>query len=279
MLKNRVKIGYTVDYFQGFTPAVIITGLHILGVKFIELTKSALDQPEEVAETLRGMQTAIHLPLICKDGWDLSCPDHSEKIDAYIDNVNNNREKLRIQHAVVHPPEPESAPEPVATSIEFWIQNLKRLHLPVFVENIPHQSPEKFDSLFTTVQQVLKGQLAGMCFDAPHYWVTGHDPVALYTKWHHRIGAVHLSDCQRDDDSHIPFFSGGSMPLLQILAALQEKRFAGYITLEIKPTSLQHIDAFIESYLYTLKVMNYSKYLRTKVRMVFLRPFLKKFIR
>jgi hypothetical protein len=68
------------------------------------------------------------------------------------------------------------------------------------------------------------------------------------------------------------------MPIEQILTKLKETRFTGYITLEIKPHSLQHIDAFIESYLYTLKILNYQKFIRTKVRMVVLRPFLKKFI-
>ena len=278
MLKKQVYIGFTVDYFQGFTPAVIITGLRFLGVKFIEITKSAFDQIEEVVSVLRSTQTALHLPLICKDGWDLSCVDHGDKIDEHITRINTNRERLNIHHAVVHPPEPEAASEPIKTSIDYWIQNLKRLNLPLFLENTPHQSPEAFASLFSTVKGELKEQLLGMCFDAPHFWVTGYDPIDAYTNWNDRIGAVHLSDCHRGEDSHIPFFAGGSLPVQKILMKLKEARFTGYITLEIKPISLQHIDAFIESYLYTLKILNYHKFLRTKVRMVFLRPFLKKFI-
>ena len=117
-----------------------------------------------------------------------------------------------------------------------------------------------------------------MCFDAPHFYITGHDPIEQYKKFSSQVGCVHLSDCHTNDDKHIPFNTGGTFPVDRFLNTLKNN-FSGYLTLEIKPESLLDLEAFIESYLKTLQFLQKGKSIRSRLRWFLLKPLIRRLIK
>ncbi len=278
MTPKRTLVGFTVDKYEGLMPSVILSGLKMVGVQYVELTKTAFAEVEAISKKMRGLRAGFHLPLIHDDGWDLSCPDFKEQIDEVIGNVNRYKDDLRIQHVIAHPPEPEASDHAINSSLEFLLENLSRLQVPVYLENVPSGTPEDLKGIFTKAKQKLGNQLAGVCFDAPHFFVTGYDPVTQFRQLDGQIGCVHLSDCFRNDDVHLPFNKGGELPIDTLLSVMKERNFRGYVTLEIKPESLRDIHAYIESYLKVLASLSFTKYIRAKARWFLIRPLVSHFI-
>ncbi|MBN1478683.1 sugar phosphate isomerase/epimerase [candidate division KSB1 bacterium] len=270
-------VGVTVAQFQGFMPSTLIRGLKLLGIDFVELNKSILPEIDRVADSLGSIITAFHLPLIAENGWDFSCLDYKNEIDSMIDTLQRYRDKLHLHHVVCHPPEPDKQSEKLRFSLEFLFENLQKLNIPVHLENVPALHPDEFLKIYWQAEQSLNTKLAGMCFDAPHYFVDGHDPVELFKTFRDITTSVHLSDCHEAEDVHLPFNCGGSLPVNEFLSTLRESGFCGFITLEIKPHSLKELDAYIDSYMTTLQHMNYKKYLKTKLRLFALRPLINRF--
>jgi sugar phosphate isomerase/epimerase len=270
-------VGVTVSQFEGFMPSALIRGLKMLGMDFVELNKSIFPEIDRVVDNLGSMITAFHLPLVVENGWDFSCYDYIDDIDNMIGTLQKYRDKLRLQHVVCHPPEPESSSQPLNSSLDFLFENLQKLDIPVQLENVPNKHPDDFLKLYWQTEKALGPLLAGMCFDAPHYYVDGFDPLEQYRTFQDIVGCIHLSDCLEGQDVHLPFKSGGTLPVTDFLTAVQHSEFGGYITLEIKPHSLKELDAYIDSYVTTLKHVNYKKYLKTRLRLFALKPLINRF--
>lgn len=274
MIMQRAPfVGVTVSKFEGIMPSTIIRGLRLLGFEFVEFNNSIFPEMDKVASNLGPMKTAFHLPLITDDGWDFSCAAYQNEIDHAIHLLNSFRKKLNIQHVVCHPPE-NNGVENSESSLDLLISNLKKLHLPIHLENIPSVSPEEFQSIYARIKNQVGENLHGICFDAPHFFIKGFDPIKQYKSLNDNIRSIHLSDCMDDRDEHIPFNSGGSLPVIDFLKSVQESKFSGFITLEIRPNSLDDLDSYMNSYLTTLQHVNVKKYKSSKVRMFFLRPFI-----
>lgn len=275
--RRKPYIGVTVSKFQGFMPSTLISGLRLLGVEFVEINNSIFPEVDSVVKSLGNMVTAFHLPLVVEDGWDFSCHDHKMKIEDAIYTLNKYRDSLKIQHLVAHPPEPHAIHLKQNSSLDYLLENLSKLNLPVYLENVPQVTLENYLEIYKKAKERLGKQLAGMCFDAPHYFITGYDPIEQYVNFNQNIGCIHLSDCYRNSDLHIPFNSGGSLPVESFLKTVKENNFSGYLTLEIKPHSLRELNSYIESYLKTLQYLNYNKYLVSKLRVNTIKPIISKF--
>jgi len=247
-------------------------------MNFFEINSSSFDDFDSIARILSRSQTAFHLPIVSENGWDFSCLDYTDEIDRTIGLVNAYSKKLNVQHCIVHPPEPHISDEPLRSSNAFLFENLSRLDVPVYMENIPSMKTEHFSILYNQAQKALNNQLLGLCFDAPHHFISGTDPVKALQNQVDKIGAIHISDCYKDKDVHIPFDSGGVLPVEDFLRNVKKTRFSGYITLEMLPSSIDDIPAYIKSYLTTLKVLHYLKFLRSKTEMIIFWPLLKKYI-
>jgi len=278
MIPKRALVGFTVDKYEGLMPSTILSGLKLVGVNYIEITKTVFAEVEEFSKKMRGLRAGFHLPLIYEDGWDLSCPDFKEQIDDVIGKINRYKDDLRVQHVIAHPPEPEAAAGAIHSSLDFLLENLSRLQVPAYLENVPHGTPEDLMSFYSKAKEKLGDQLAGVCFDAPHLFVTGYDPVDQFKQWNGHIGCVHLSDCFRNDDVHLPFNKGGELPIDSLLAEMKAHHFNGYVTLEIKPESLHDLSAYIDSYLKVLASLSFGKYLRAKARWLMIRPIVRHFV-
>lgn len=278
MAKRHALIGVTLDKFNGFTPSMLISGLDILGMKFVEITMTVLDELDTFPHKLGHFETAFHLPLVHEIGWDLSCIEHSEKINQLIETLNKNREQLKIHHVICHPPECVNKNNHIPAAQEFLFANLIKLKIPVYLENTPEYTPESFLQFYGQAKQQLGAKIAGICYDAAHFYITGFDPVRQFFALAPEIGCIHLSDCEAKRDTHLPFGSG-QLPVTDILKAARKAGFKGYVTLEILPHSMHDLDAYIRSYLTTLYYLDYKKYLYTRMRIFFLRPLINKFIK
>lgn len=276
--KNHPLVGFTVDYYKKLSHPVIIDALKLIGVRFVEINRSVFSEIDQLDSRLKKMTTAFHLPLVHDDGWDFSYPEHQHEIDETIKVINTQRKKLHIHHAIAHPPEKTEAHSSSESSLDYLFQNLSRLQVPVFLENVPAFAPSEFEEIYATGKQILGEKLQGMCWDASHFHIKGYDPVKQFEHFRKYIGTVHLSDCYPDEDVHLPFDSGGSLPIDDILDMLFSSEFKGYITLEIKPQSMQQIDAYIASYLKILRSLHYKKYIETKVRLLLLKPLINRFL-
>lgn len=258
-------------------PSTLIRGLKLLGMEFVELNKSIFPEIDRVVKNLGSMITAFHLPLVAEDGWDFSCLDYKNDINHMIDTLQRYRDDLHVQHVVCHPPEPNHADTALKSSIDFLFENLKKLGLPVMLENVPTFHPDDYLKTYWHAEKELGSLLAGMCFDAPHYFIDGHDPIEQYKTFQNIAGCIHLSDCLEGKDEHIPFKSGGVLPVNEFLSTVRNSNFSGTITLEIRPHSLKELDAYIESYMTTLQHVNYKKYLKTRLRLFALKPIINRF--
>ena len=277
-MSHRPRIGFAVNHFQGLPPARIIDALRLIGVEFVEINSAILPEWPSLIPALKNLTAAVHLPLVHEDGWDFSCADQADRIEAMIALINEQHEALRLRHAISHPPEGENAPLD-DTLVEYMFENLKRLEIPIYLENVPHMRVEVFQRIYQTGQRIMGEKLAGLCWDAPHYHVTGYDAITQFERDREKIGCIHLSDCYPDDDVHLPFDAGGSLYIDDILDMLHENKFKGFITLEIKPKSIEELDAFIHSYLKTLKYLDKPKYRRTRLALSLVRPWMPWYLR
>lgn len=273
-----IKVGFTIESYKGLEPSFLLSVVKYFGVEFVEITKTVFDEVNRVIPRMQGIQAGFHLPLVHDDGWDFSCSDYQSEIDEVIDNINQYREQLHIVHCISHPPEPWNSNSPQNTSFDLLLHNLGRLEVPVFLENVPHGPYDDYLMMYERAKTELGNQFLGMCYDGPHYFISGTDPIARLAELDGKIGCVHLSDCHPDDDAHLPFDVGGEFPTDQVLEQLKRMNFDGYINLEIRPRSLHDFSAVINSYLKVLKPLRKGKYLRTKARLMLLRPLIRRFI-
>ncbi len=270
-------VGVAVIPFNGITPADLLRGLRLLGIEFVELNRTAFDDLEGVRRRLGSMQTAFHLPLKAFDGWDFSSAEHQNQIDDLIARLNEAAVQLRIRHAVVHPPEPHNDEQPSADALRVLFSNLKRLNLPIHLENVATTSPQDMERLLAEARAALGDQFAGMCFDASHFFITGHDPVRCFYRFRRRIASVHLSDSTPEKDDHLSFGCGGSLPVEELLAMMARSDFAGTVTLEITPPSLSNLEPYVESYLTTLRYLDYGTFMKKRLRLFALNPLISRF--
>ena len=264
-MSRNLSIGFTVDTYKNLTPSQIIKALNYLGVEFVEISRSVFGDLPGVARRLGSMRTAFHLPLIHDDGWDLSCVDFAKEIKEFIIALNAAKSVLNIQHIIAHPPEPYLSDGPATTSTDFLFTNLSKIELPIYFENVSGMSPNDHVTLLHRAQTVLGRQVHGLCLDMPHLYIDGYDPLQIFLQQQPKIGCLHLSDCNAHQDLHLPFGGEGHLPIKKILETIRRAHFSGYITLEIKPQSLQDLRAFIQSYLLVLRYLNLKKYLITQI--------------
>ncbi len=272
-----IYTGFTVQHYKGLPPSMIVGWMRLMGVKFIEININTLADLSALRPKIKTIKTAFHLPLIHEQGWDLSTPRSQDKIDRLLDTLNQNRNALNIQHVICHPPEPDEMENSQPVSFDLLLENLLKLGIPVYLENVPSIDQERFTELYNKASSRLGNLIKGICYDASHYLISGMDPLRAYEKHVHLIKAVHLSDCTDESDAHLPF-GQGILPVDDILDLMQKNHFKGFITLEIKPKSLYDLGDYLNSYLKTIKKFNLWQYWITRLRILILGPVLRRLL-
>jgi len=266
-----VLIGLTVSSFADQKAGALLKLAKKFGVSFAEFNRGIWDDLPAVLENIDGTTSGYHLPFIGEDGFDFSCHDAAGKIDSTIELLNKNHRKLNLRYCLSHPPEPEHAKAPVRSSVEFMIENLSRLEIPILLENVEGWSERDFDKFYSMARARLGNKLWGMCFDPAHAFLRADD---LFLRFHEIAGEVrciHLSDCTDSHDAHLPFGCGGVLPIEAILQSIRDHRWGGIINLEIIPHSLEQIQPVVKSYLQVLRTFDKFKYLKSIARLALLR--------
>jgi sugar phosphate isomerase/epimerase len=272
-----IYTGFTVQHYKGLPPSMIVGWMRSMGVKFIEINTNTLADLPALLPKIKTIKTAFHLPLIHEQGWDLSTPHSQNKTDRLLETLTKNRETLNIQHVICHPPEPEEMKNSQPVSFDLLLDNLSRLNIPIYLENVPTIDPEHFAELYEKASVRLGSLIQGICYDAAHYLISGIDPLKAYENHSHLIKTVHLSDCTDKSDAHLPF-GQGILPVDEILNLIKKSSFKGFITLEIKPKSLYDLDDYLNSYLKTIKMFNPWQYWITRFRILILTPILRRLL-
>ncbi len=262
-------IGITIDRFKDFTPSTLLSISRKIGLNFVELTKSVFDDLPGVLKEIGSMRTGFHLPNEGDSGYDLSCADRQDEIDQLIHHINEHRHGLKIQYCLTHPPECQSLEDDRQTVNTILFENLKKLKPPVIIENIESMSQTEFSEFYLTAKKELGDQLVGQCYDVPHSFLRGENPLSILNHHNGLIKTVHLSDCRPDRDSHLPFGMGGVLPIDEVLAVLKRTGYDGIINLELLPRSNSDFKAVITSYLSVLKTFKKGTYFLTKLRLLY----------
>ncbi|MBN1540712.1 sugar phosphate isomerase/epimerase [candidate division KSB1 bacterium] len=274
--KHRNNIGFTVQAYRGYRSSLILAGLQTLGIRFFELTEEALSELEQIKKRSKKIQTGFHLPIRDENGWDLSQPQCKRESERLVQTLNRHRHDLNLRYAVAHPPDIDCTDRERA--LHTLRSNLARLELPIYVENLPEHSPESYLEDLERLRKGLPGQTVHQCFDAAHHFIKGRDPVEQFRRNRLDIRLVHLSDCSRDKDSHLPFgVPGGELPLNAILETLRQHSYDGFVTLELLPRNSGDLTAYVNSYLQTVRSIDPQAYRRAMLRIHLLAPILKAF--
>ena len=279
MKKNNVLVGITIDKFKGIAPSTLLKIVKKMELEFVEITESVFDDLAEVKKVIGHIQTGFHLPNIHDNGYDFTCTQKEAKIQRLIKLINDHYQDLNINYCVTHPLERKNIKLSRDELIDYLLENLQKLTPPILIENIPTINPEDFDRFYEKAKKVLGDKLLGKCFDAPHYLLSGNDPVEYLAQRDGKIKCLHLSDCERDFDAHLPFGLGGELPVEDILWQLKKQNYQGFINLELMPRNFDDIRYLIDSYLLVLKNFNKFKYLKIRLKLLIFSPILNKIIK
>ncbi|HDL17981.1 MAG TPA: sugar phosphate isomerase/epimerase [Bacteroidetes bacterium] len=269
---NKILTGLTVDAFKGITPAVILAQIRRIGVEFAEVTVKVFAEPEKVMHSAGGMKLGLHLPIISENGFDFSCVEHQREIDEIIDNINKYQRPLNLQYILSHPTEAHLFETKCRISGDFLFENLKKIQAPVILENTFENAHFNFDTFLVKAEEKLGNHLTGICFDGPHAYISRGDLFPMLEKHFNKIRLVHLSDCTREKDLHIPFMGEGDLPIEKILHFLKDHAYSGIINLELRPKSLTDLKPIFNSYLLILKHLDRRKYFPMRLKQFFLLP-------
>ncbi|MBC8181831.1 TIM barrel protein [candidate division KSB1 bacterium] len=275
MEKNLVAVGLTVDRFKGITPSALIKVVKKLGLEFVELTISVFDDLESCRDNIGNMKTGFHLPNLHDTGFDFSCKKMDEKIQQLIRLINDNYQALNVKYCLAHPPEDDSGAD-IEETISYLLENLKKLEPSIIIENIQSWDENRFQNFYDQAKLVLGDKLIGLCFDAPHHILSGGDPVDFINNSNGEIRCIHLSDCEEGFDAHMPFGSGGCLPVDEILKTIKKVDYNGFINLELLPRSQEDILLIIKSYLKVVKTFDKKKYFASLFRLFLFKSKLEK---
>ncbi|MDZ7269727.1 MAG: sugar phosphate isomerase/epimerase [candidate division KSB1 bacterium] len=262
-----MQVGLTIGDFDGKKAGELLALVRRVGVSFVELNPTVFNDLEAVIANMNGMAAGFHLPLVGEHGFDFSSLEAKERIDDTIALLNRHRHDLNLLYCVAHPPEADPAAENADEALEFLYDNLQRLEIPVILENVEAWNHKDFDRLVDMSRKVLKKKLIGLCFDPAHAFLRGEDIFARFSAIAQQVVCIHLSDCSRGHDAHLPL-GRGELPIAKFLAHVNKHHFDGVINLEVVPKSMNDTLAVLDSYLQVLRVFRKGKFLATRMKLL-----------
>lgn len=266
-----VLIGQTIQTYKGLECEYIIKFAKTLGIEAGEINPKGvnLSNVEVVINALGEMKTTFHLPVEGIEGFDFAYPEKQKEIDDIIKLINNYGKRLNLILGVFHPVETHG-------DFETLVSNLKRLNIPLVIENIFLTSDEEFQNQYTQFKQELGSQLKGWLFDVAHSFLRNGPETYMnlldkmpFTE----LEEIHLSDCTKNEDSHYAF-GAGVLPIDKILKEIKNKGFKKIIVNEI--SAHPSIWSTIDSYKKVAKYFKKRLYTKVTFRKALMQPLIQR---
>ena len=270
-----MKVGLTIQSIGGISILKYVRIANILGFEHYEFDPSVFDRDEDLealSVLLSNKSVVLHAPYFNDWGYDFSSQNQASKIETYLSYFTRYAELLKVRGMVIHPPL-----DPQGNAI-YFLEILKRFPIPIYLENIPGQSWEGFQTwYFQTKAKIEVNQKINICFDMPHSFLTNgpkeflNFPAVLLPE----ISYLHISDLSGTEDSHWPFKTpGGVLPLSQVKRFLQNNADQLTVNMEMRPAGNKGMINILRSYLILVRFGSPLKFLWKALRIIFLGPYI-----
>jgi sugar phosphate isomerase/epimerase len=227
----------TVGPYKGIPLPVLFRAVRLIGVRRVEVTPQFLNFVPSSLRMVQGMSLGFHLPSAGLEGYDFSSRSRHSDIDDFIVQIHDLSKHISFQYAVCHPPE---APER-DRSLDLYFQSLRKLNLPLVLENIQTCAGQDFLQFHSRCQQTLGDQLLGVCLDISHARLSGDEWQDMFRHFGSQIRVIHLSEIRGTEDRHAPFGAESTLPLQSILDYLLTWNYQGILNFEILPEGFRGI--------------------------------------
>ncbi len=266
-----VLIGQTIQAYKGLECEHIIKFAKTLGIEAGEINPQGvnLENVSKIIATLEGMKTTFHLPVAEIEGFDFAYSEKQKEIDDIIKLINDYGDELNIILGVFHPVETHG-------DFETLVNNLKRLKIPLLLENVCFTSDEEFKELYKKLKQELGSQLKGWLFDVAHSYLRNGPKtyMDLLDKMpFEELEEIHLSDCNEGEDSHYAF-GAGVLPVDKILQDIKKRGFRKIIVNEI--SAYPSIWSTVDSYKKVARYFKKSLYFKVAFRKMIMKPLIQR---
>jgi sugar phosphate isomerase/epimerase len=268
-----MKVGLTIQSLGAVKPSHLVKLVNIVGIDHIEFDPTVfedLDDLHIISTILGNKSVTLHAPFFMHWGYDLSSIHQAEKVEQYLTHLEQYAGALKAHSVVVHPPlDPEG-------DQAYFIKNLNRIPITVYLENMPGQRLADFATWYfaTKAQTTAKTEI---CFDVPHSFLT-HGTDGLFDlddRLLPDLNYIHISELTAHEDNHWPFGTpGGELPFDQFHAFVKRIGFDGTINMEMLPADLDGIKNLLGSFLKLLKLGSKWQYFRKWLRVTLVKPLL-----
>lgn len=262
-----MKFGMTIEPFRGMSVQQVIPLLRLLDIDHFEINMTMLPHIDEFVKGLHRKTTTFHLPIYNRFFFDIGSQNkrYQQKIEHLIGFLNKNEEKLNLKYVLTHPPEDPSSAN------NLIIERLEEINTPILIENIIGQSDEKFCEFYFQAKDRLGKRVAGHALDAPHRYVSNNQRwLEVPKKLEKEIKYVHISDCTKYADLHLPL-GLGDLPYNEFFSYMKKIRFKGIFLQEVIPTADQ-INCLLDSFLINVKPFSLNRYRKLRILYGFVKP-------
>ncbi|MHA1672493.1 MAG: TIM barrel protein [Promethearchaeota archaeon] len=270
-----MKVGLTIQAIGGISILKYVQIANILGFEHYEFDPSVFDHGEDLTALsvlLSNKSVFLHAPYFNDWNYDFSSRDQPSKIETYLSFVSRFSQMIKIRGIVIHPPaDPQG-------DANYFLDILRRIPIHVYLENIPEQSWEDFQSwYFQTKEKVEDSQGINVCFDMPHSFINNgpqeflNVPSAILPE----IRYIHISDLSGKEDSHWPFKTvGGVLPLPLVKRFIRKNADRYTVNMEMRPAGTKGMVNILRSFLTLVRFGSPLEFLWKALRILFLGPYI-----
>jgi len=244
-----MKLGMTLEPFRGMSVKQVVPLLRLLDLDHFEINMTMIPKIDEFVKSIHKKTTTFHLPIYSRFHYDIGS------------------QRLNLKYVLTHPPEDSSS-----TNLSI-IERLEQINVPILIENILGQSDENFMEFYFQAKDRLGRKLAGHALDISHRYVNDWQSwLAVPEELVKDIAYVHISDCTKYADLHLPL-GLGELPYEEFFSYLKNIGFRGIFLQEVIPT-VDQLSSLLDSFLVNVKPFSVNRYRKLKILYGLTKPML-----
>jgi len=255
-------IGLTSDHYKKIPLHLILSALRWVGLEYSEVTCNVFKYPALALRAGRGMRLGLHLPTWGSVGHDFSHPSCKSENEQLLTHLSMYGRAFGFLYGVIHPPEGDEK----EISVAYFFENIRRIKLPLVLENIPQWPLKQFIDFYVQATKELPHGRLHLCLDIPHAYLSDGEWLPFFKTYHHDIKLIHLSNCAQGEDWHYPFQVPGDLELFSVLEQLKQYKYKGMLNLELYPHEPSHIHGILDTYLQAREYIESGSFRRNNTR-------------